>query len=244
MTALEKILVVVMLAMLALVGGTYWTGSEAPATKQRSIDSGAPNPDVVGERSAGAERPAAIERSFQREDRLAARSDTVTFGAETRTSAPARRDREGSRQNRYDAGAPAARYDAGARAARSPRRSRRDRDNAGNRSDREPTRRGSDQRMARTRGPAERGLGAGAVETTEPPEQDAIDSADEFGIADVDPEPRAQASTGGGPEDYFCALAQSVQENCRALPRDETAYEDCLSFGGYYTHSRHCGYQP
>ncbi len=45
-------------------------------------------------------------------------------------------------------------------------------------------------------------------------------------------------------EDYFCDLAKTAWENCELQLRNEADFEVCLKMGGYYTNSRHCGYQP
>ncbi len=45
-------------------------------------------------------------------------------------------------------------------------------------------------------------------------------------------------------EDYFCDLALTARENCELQTRSEEGMEICLKMGGYFTNSRHCGYQP
>lgn len=45
-------------------------------------------------------------------------------------------------------------------------------------------------------------------------------------------------------EDYFCDLAITARENCELQLRSEESMEICLKMGGYFTNSRHCGYQP
>jgi hypothetical protein len=45
-------------------------------------------------------------------------------------------------------------------------------------------------------------------------------------------------------EDYFCDLAMTARENCELQERSEESMEICLKMGGYFTNSRHCGFQP
>gem|GEM_PF-1626163 len=45
-------------------------------------------------------------------------------------------------------------------------------------------------------------------------------------------------------EDYFCDLAKTAWENCELQQTSDENLELCLKMGGYYTNSRHCGYQP
>ncbi len=45
-------------------------------------------------------------------------------------------------------------------------------------------------------------------------------------------------------EDYFCDLALTARGNCELQLRSEEGMEICLKMGGYFTNSRHCGYQP
>ena len=43
---------------------------------------------------------------------------------------------------------------------------------------------------------------------------------------------------------YFCDLALTQRERCEKIPRDPQSIEFCLKATGYYSNSRHCGYQP
>lgn len=43
---------------------------------------------------------------------------------------------------------------------------------------------------------------------------------------------------------YFCDLAVQVRTRCESIPRTQEQMEFCLKSMGYYTNSRHCGYQP
>ena len=57
--------------------------------------------------------------------------------------------------------------------------------------------------------------------------------------ADLDPMQVAEMKAS-----YFCDLAISLRERCEKIPRNPEQMEFCLRSMGYYTNSRHCGYQP
>lgn len=45
-------------------------------------------------------------------------------------------------------------------------------------------------------------------------------------------------------EDYYCRTAREIREVCEGGGSHAERYEFCLSFTGYYTNGRHCGYLP
>jgi hypothetical protein len=45
-------------------------------------------------------------------------------------------------------------------------------------------------------------------------------------------------------DNYYCRTAREIREVCDGGARNLERYEFCLSFAGYYTNSRHCGYRP
>lgn len=47
-----------------------------------------------------------------------------------------------------------------------------------------------------------------------------------------------------GDDNYYCRTAREIRQVCDGGARNAERYEFCLSFAGYYTNSRHCGYHP
>jgi hypothetical protein len=45
-------------------------------------------------------------------------------------------------------------------------------------------------------------------------------------------------------ENYYCRTAREIREVCANGGASSERYEFCLSFGGYYTNGRHCGFLP
>ena len=45
-------------------------------------------------------------------------------------------------------------------------------------------------------------------------------------------------------EDYYCRTAREIRQVCEGGGSHSERYEFCLSFGGYSTNGRHCGYLP
>jgi len=55
---------------------------------------------------------------------------------------------------------------------------------------------------------------------------------------------RSASESSYGYEGYYCRTAREIREVCDSGARNHDRHEFCLSFAGYYTNSRHCGYHP